>query len=411
MRQVGQKWLMVVRGHAWQAVLGAGGALAVLYAVSSAPLTKTIAYVIIGALALAAAALRPSARRLHKGYEQKRLHAFTWPRFTIMTGALAAAPVIGIIGGASGEPVDVVVLGFAELAAVAFVVARVLDLWRTRERAESAVRESEARFRALFEEAEAARLSLAQHNERLQQLDRMKDEFVALVSHDLRTPLTSIRGYIELLLEGLGGDLSDEQRKWMDVIDRNSARLLRLVADLLFIAQLDAGRISLERTAVVLTDVAAETVEAVAPTAETRKVTLALDADGTVVLHGDRARLGQLIDNLVSNALKFTPPAGRVDVRVGGDDATAWIEVADTGMGISDVDKQHLFERFFRTAAANSAAIQGTGLGLAIAKGIVDAHGGTIGVRSVEGSGTTFRIELPLRQPSTVPTLPTGVGA
>jgi signal transduction histidine kinase len=360
---------------------------------------------------LGAAALHPSARKLREGSARERLHALTWPRIAFMAGALAAAPVIGIVRAATGHPADVVVLGIAELTAMLFVLMRLIDLWRTRENAESAVRESEARFRSLFENADAARLSLAEHNDRLRELDRMKDEFVALVSHDLRTPLTSIRGYIELLLEGLGGTLNDDQRKWMDVIDRNSARLLRLVADLLFIAQLDAGRISLERSAVMLTDVASEIVEAVAPTAETRKVELRLDAAGTVILNGDRARLGQLIDNLVSNALKFTPPGGRVDVRVGGDATTVWIEIADTGMGISAAEQLHLFERFFRTAAANSAAIQGTGLGLAIAKGIVDAHAGTIAVRSVEGAGTTFRIELPVHKPSTVPTTPTEVTA
>ncbi len=403
---------MFVRAHALQVVVGAGGALTVLFAVSNEPLTKTFAWVVGGAIALTGiadsllpvAAGEPGVRRRRLDSLREGLNALTWHRFAFMAGALAAAPVIGIVRGAMGQPASVVVLGVAELAAMIFVLSRVVDLWRTREQAESDVRESEARFRALFEDAEAARVSLAEHNDRLRELDRMKDEFVALVSHDLRTPLTSIRGYIELLLEGLAGELSEEQHKWMDVIDRNSARLLRLVADLLFIAQLDAGRIALERSVVVLSDVVAETVETVAPTAETRKVELLLDSPGTVVLYGDRARLAQLVDNIVSNALKFTPPGGKVEVRVGGDDTTAWIEIVDTGMGISEAEQLHLFERFFRTSAANSAAIQGTGLGLAIAKGIVDAHGGTIAVSSVEGSGTTFRIELPVRQPSTLPT-------
>jgi signal transduction histidine kinase len=239
----------------------------------------------------------------------------------------------------------------------------------------------------------------------------MKDEFIALVSHDLRTPLTSIRGYIELLLEGLAGDLSDEQRQWLDVIDRNSSRLLRLVADLLFIAQLDAGKIALEPGEVRLDGVAAEAVEAVLPTARLRQVDLRLEALSPVAINGDRARLGQLLDNLVSNALKFTPPGGRVDVRVGGSEAGAWLEVTDTGMGISQVEQEHLFERFFRTSSASSAAIQGTGLGLAIAQAIVNAHGGTIAVQSVEGVGTTFHIQLPARPPRTVPATPTEVNA
>jgi signal transduction histidine kinase len=311
----------------------------------------------------------------------------------------------------SGRPVHGVALGAAGIAASVLVLLRVRFLWRARDAAEHTVRESEARLRSQIEDAESARTMLAEHNERLRELDLMKDEFIALVSHDLRTPLTSIRGYIELLLEGLAGDLSDEQRQWLDVIDRNSSRLLRLVADLLFIAQLDAGKIALEPGEVRLDGVAAEAVEAVLPTARLRQVDLRLEALSPVAINGDRARLGQLLDNLVSNALKFTPPGGRVDVRVGGSEAGAWLEVTDTGMGISQVEQEHLFERFFRTSSASSAAIQGTGLGLAIAQAIVDAHGGTIAVQSVEGVGTTFHIQLPARPPRTVPATPTEVNA
>jgi len=149
----------------------------------------------------------------------------------------------------------------------------------------------------------------------------------------------------------------------------------------------------------------------VLPTAQLRKVDLRLEADLSVTIEGDRARLGQLLDNLVSNALKFTPPGGRVDVRVGGSDSGAWLEVTDTGMGISAAEQEHLFERFFRTSSASSAAIQGTGLGLAIAQAIVNAHRGTIAVESVEGLGTTFRIQLPTRPPRTVPATTTEVNA
>ena len=328
-----------------------------------------------------------------------------------MGAVLAAAPAAAIAFDFSGRPLHGVAVGTTGIAATVLVLLRVRSLWRERDEAERTIRESEARLRSRFEDAESARTMLAEHNERLRELDLMKDEFIALVSHDLRTPLTSIRGYIELLLEGLAGDLSDEQRRWLDVIDRNSSRLLRLVADLLFIAQLDAGKIALDPGEVRVGEVAAETVEAVLPTAQLRKVDLRLHADSPVTIEGDRARLGQLLDNLVSNALKFTPPGGRVDVRVGGGEAGAWLEVTDTGMGISAAEQEHLFERFFRTSSASSAAIQGTGLGLAIAQAIVNAHGGTIAVESVEGLGTTFRIQLPIRPPRTVPATPTEVNA
>jgi signal transduction histidine kinase len=360
---------------------------------------------------LAVAALHPTAVRLRDRIVGARTHALTWTRFALMGAALVAAPAAAMMLDLTGSRVDGMVLGVAGIVATALGLARVYFLWRERDEAERAVRESEARFRSMFEDAESARTMLADHNDRLRELDQMKDEFIALVSHDLRTPLTSIRGYIELLLEGLGGELTDEQRRWMDVIDRNSSRLLRLVADLLFIAQLDAGKVALEPGEVRLEDVAAETVEAVLPTAQLRKVDLQIDVRSSASIEGDRARLGQLLDNLVSNALKFTPPGGRVEVRVGATVDGAWLEVADSGMGIAEEEQQHLFERFFRTASASSAAIQGTGLGLAIAQAIVHAHGGTIAVDSTEGVGTTFRIELPNRTPRTLPAKPTEVSA
>jgi signal transduction histidine kinase len=252
-------------------------------------------------------------------------------------------------------------------------------------------------------EAERERLlqELAAQNERLRELDRLKDEFVALVSHELRTPLTSIRGYLELVLDGEAGDLTDEQRQFLGVVERNAHRLLALVGDLLFLAQVEAGKLSLEIGAVDLAALAAESVETARPLAEEKGVTLTLAAGPLPLLAGDRARLGQLLDNLVSNGVKFTPSGGRVDVRARGERGNAVIEVRDTGMGIPPEEQHHLFERFFRTAKATEQAIPGTGLGLAISKAIVEAHVGQIAVASADGSGTTFRISLPIRQAQT----------
>jgi PAS domain S-box-containing protein len=239
---------------------------------------------------------------------------------------------------------------------------------------------------------------LAEQNERLRELDRLKDEFVALVSHELRTPLTSIRGYLELVLEGEAGDLTDEQRQFLGVVERNAHRLLGLVGDLLFLAQVEAGKLSLEVGAVDLAAVTAESVETARPLAEEKGITLTLAAGPLALLAGDRARLAQLLDNLISNGVKFTPSDGRVDVRVRSDRGSAIIEVRDTGMGIAADEQEHLFERFYRTAAATEQAIPGTGLGLAISRAIVEAHGGQITVASEEGAGTTFRVSIPIRQ-------------
>jgi hypothetical protein len=245
--------------------------------------------------------------------------------------------------------------------------------------------------------------ALEVRNERLLELDRLKDEFVALVSHELRTPLTSIRGYLELVIDGEAGPVTDDQRQFLGVVERNANRLLDLVGDLLFLAQIEAGKLSLEVGAVDLAAVAADSVETNRPLAEEKGITLTLATSPLPLLAGDRARLGQLLDNLVSNAIKFTPEGGRVDVRASSSRGTAVVEVRDTGMGIAAEEQEHVFERFFRTSRATEQAIQGTGLGLAISKAIVQAHGGRITLASAEGEGATFRVTVPIRAATPAP--------
>jgi signal transduction histidine kinase len=237
--------------------------------------------------------------------------------------------------------------------------------------------------------------------------ERMKDEFSALVSHELRTPLTSIIGYLELLRDDAerdGADPAARQRaQFLTVVDRNARRLLRLVGDLLFVAQVEAGKLSLEAGDVDLGVVARESIEAAAPRAADGGVELTLEAAEVPLVRGDRDRLGQALDNLVSNAIKFTPEGGRVVVRLMPEDDRAVLEVSDTGIGISEADMQQLFQRFFRTQRATTAAIPGVGLGLTIAQAIVHGHEGQISVQSLGGEGTTFRIELPLHRAAEVP--------
>jgi signal transduction histidine kinase len=248
-------------------------------------------------------------------------------------------------------------------------------------------------------EAESIQRLLAEQNERLRDVDRMKDEFVSLVSHELRTPLTSIRGYLELLLDE-GGDLTPEQERFLKVVDRNSQRLLELVGDLLLLAQIDAGKFEIEFDEVDLARVVNESVEACRPLAESRKVSLAASICTLRPLLGDRARLAQVLDNLISNAVKFTPARGRVEVRVSSDGRRAVVEVEDTGLGISAEEQPRLFERFFRSSQATANAIPGTGLGLTITKAIVERHHGRITLESQEHVGTTVRVEIPIEAPT-----------
>ena len=250
-----------------------------------------------------------------------------------------------------------------------------------------------ARVTGAVRESERLRLELAAQNDQLREVDRMKDEFVASISHELRTPLTSITGYLELLREDQA--LDDEQERMLEIVDRNADRLQRLVADLLFVAKAEDADVMGTTSTVDLTELVRDALEAARPLATANEVIVELHG-GSVLLHGDPRRLSQVIDNLISNAIKFTPGGGKVAVGVDLVAERVLLSVSDTGMGIPEAEQADLFQRFFRTRGANDAAIQGTGLGLSIAKQIVESHGGTIGFTSREGIGTTFTVELPV---------------
>jgi signal transduction histidine kinase len=235
---------------------------------------------------------------------------------------------------------------------------------------------------------------VARQNDALRQLDRMKDDFVSTVTHELRTPLTSINGYLEVLLDSDAGKVSEEQAGFLGVIRKNSDRLLRLVGDLLFVGNLSAS-VTIERVPVELASLVGHAVQDARRLFVDRDLELTLESAGLVELEGDPSRLTQLVDSLLSNALKFTPPGGQVEVCLTSFDDAVRLQVSDTGMGISEADREHVFERFFRSADANDQAIQGPGLGLAIVAAIVDAHGGSIEVESELGVGTTFTVVLP----------------
>ena len=240
--------------------------------------------------------------------------------------------------------------------------------------------------------------------------ERLKDQFVSLISHELRTPLTSILGYLELVLDD--PELGAEPRQYLATVERNAQRLLRLVGDLLFTAQVDAGRFSLQPEDVDLGSVVRAAEETARVTAGTTGVEVVVDVpEGDLVVHGDAVRLGQACDNLVSNAVKFTPAGGRVTLALraawrtpdgavvdspgDGDVPVAQLAGSDTGIGIPAGEQAQLFARFFRASTARRHAVPGVGLGLAITRAIAAAHDGTLEVASVEGRGTTFTLTLP----------------
>jgi signal transduction histidine kinase len=234
-------------------------------------------------------------------------------------------------------------------------------------------------------------------NAALRDADELKDEFINTVSHELRTPITSIQGYLELLLDsGPGTDpLTEEQRTFLQTVTRSSDRLLHLVNDLLLVAQARAGRLEMNKAPCDLVEVARHAVET--GYASAAKNGIALRLHQTVphaTVNADAPRLGQAIDNLISNAIKFTPAGGAIDVEVSQSNDDSRITITDTGSGMTPAELNQLFERFFRTRSAREGNIQGTGLGLTITKSIVEAHGGTIDVTSEPGTGTAFTIVL-----------------
>jgi PAS domain S-box-containing protein len=251
------------------------------------------------------------------------------------------------------------------------------------------LKDAEAKQQAALEMEQAA-------NEKLRELGAMKDDFVALVSHELRTPLTSIRGYLELVLDGQPSGVTKENAEFLGIVNRNAARLERLVDDLLFMARLGSGKLELSLQDTDLAELARESVSAATPRASAQAVELECAIEEVPAVRGDPGRLGQLLDNLISNAVKFTPDGGHVDVRVFPQNGDVAIEVADTGIGISAKEQTQLFQKFFRTSAAGERAIQGTGLGLSISKAIVEAHAGRIELESEESVGTTIRVLLPV---------------
>ncbi len=228
--------------------------------------------------------------------------------------------------------------------------------------------------------------------DRMRQLDRMKDSFLAGVSHELRTPLASIRGYLEMVQTD---DLDPEtSQRFLAVMQRNSDRLLRLIDDLVTVARLNDGGMRLDLVGLDLAELAHQVVTACRPLAEHREVSLHNLMDHPVPARGDSRRLSQALNHLVVNAIKFTSPGGEIILRGTAADEPELV-ITDTGVGIPAAELPHVFDRFFRSTAADRSATPGPGLGLSIVNLIIEAHHGSIHLDSEPGVGTTVRLTLP----------------
>jgi PAS domain S-box-containing protein len=234
--------------------------------------------------------------------------------------------------------------------------------------------------------------------EALQKADAVRREVVSTVSHEVRTPLTSITGYLELLSDGSAGPLTEQQASMLEVIGRNTARLQGLVDDLLLLSRAErAPRIRPSAVEVRLDEVVRSEVESLRPLAAQRGQRLDLRDEATpIVVLGDREQLDRAVANLLSNATKYTREGGEISVSLATAAGRAVLRIADTGIGIPESEQDRLFDRFFRASTAAESGAPGTGLGLAIVKSLVELNGGRVDVESEPGRGSVFTIDLPL---------------
>lgn len=243
----------------------------------------------------------------------------------------------------------------------------------------------------LFEENQRVLRQLKDSNNKLRALDEAKDDFVSMASHQLRTPLTSVKGYLSMIMEGDAGPITDEQRSMLSQAFFSSQRMVYIIADLLNVSRLRTGKFVIEPSPVNLADIVKEELGQLEEIAKSRSITLSFAVPPTFpTLMIDEIKTRQIIMNFVDNALYYTPTGGKISVNLIENDATIELRVTDTGIGVPKTEQPHLFTKFYRAGNARQVRPDGTGLGLFMAKKVVIAQGGAIIFDSKEGKGSTF---------------------
>jgi two-component system sensor histidine kinase BarA len=275
-----------------------------------------------------------------------------------------------------------------------------------------------ASVRESFRELEDKNKKLQQAYDRLKELDRLKSNFLATVSHELRTPLTSIIGYSEMLVENLAGDLTAEQREFVQTIRDKGEQLLQLIKGLLDLGKLESGTMSLRKNHLDIARLVRDVVATMAPTARKKEVDLVQEVEaGLPQLWGDSERLRQVLLNLTENAIKFTPARGKVSISVAlgamdaakPDDAGGIVilsarrtavefRVSDTGIGIPHSERDRVFDAFYQVDSSSTREQGGTGLGLSIVRRLVDSHDGLVRIEDNTPSGTVFVVTIPVKR-------------
>src|SRR5678816_3948891 len=269
--------------------------------------------------------------------------------------------------------------------------------------AEEAFRLGEERFRRLNAELEhfsgelaRANVELELQNRATRRANEQKTRFLATMSHELRTPMNAVIGFVDLLSEESSGPLTDRQRRFLGHVRTAGKHLLRIVENILDYSRLEAGRLQLEFQDFEARPVVQEVVAGISQIDREKPVTLTVDVPTGFIVRADRQRFQQILYNLASNALKFTPRGGEVTISAKRDDSFAYISVRDTGVGIAPDQLEPVFEEFHQ--ARSSERNQGAGLGLAITQRLVQAHGGSITVESAVGQGSCFTFSLPFAE-------------
>ena len=249
----------------------------------------------------------------------------------------------------------------------------------------------------LQKKIEEATKELQKSNEKLQKLDEAKDEFISMASHQLRTPLTSVKGYISMILEGDAGPVNDTQKRFLDQAFLSSQRMVYLIADLLNVSRLKTGKFVIEANPTYLPDVVESEINQLQETAKARELELVFTKPAEfVTLNLDETKIRQVIMNFVDNAIYYTPRGGRITVALKQLKNSIEYTVTDTGIGVPKKDQHHLFTKFYRAANAKKSRPDGTGLGLYMAKKVVIAQGGAMIFKTTEGKGSTFGFTFPI---------------
>jgi two-component system phosphate regulon sensor histidine kinase PhoR len=234
----------------------------------------------------------------------------------------------------------------------------------------------------------------------LKVVNKLRSNFVSMVSHELRTPLNSVHGFVDLLLQGHMGELTEEQHTYLGYTQEGVLQLVSIVEDILFMTRSDLGQFEIKQEEVHFQSLVRQVIGTLQPQAFRSEVVLRHDiSEELPPLYADPQRIKQVLNNLVANAIKYTPPGGTVTVSARQyDDRFEMISVTDTGYGIRVEDRQHVFERFYQSHHSSQSKMGGYGLGLSIAKLIVEQHGGTISFETLVDKGTTFSFTVPLYQ-------------